>query len=239
MHHLIVNCVGNKTQKGPQIKNYSENILQKPKKWIEDLQNQKYKKRAINLYQGSMWSTYIQAYKKLPEPKQLWIASAGLGLINAEDKVPGYNATFKPNQPNSVAKTQEEKTLWWSQITKNNNTDRANTIAKLTNRLNKNDLLITTMGKHYYQAIYNDLKNIKNTKPKIGLIGIKKQNGYIPKIPKHLEKNAIPYTDYRKLRKKLDCSMIQVHPKTTIKTIEYYKKTGKLPKTPEQTLDIE
>ncbi|RZN60468.1 MAG: hypothetical protein EF811_06545 [Methanonatronarchaeia archaeon] len=229
MHHLIASCVGSKTLEGPQIKNYSGTTKQKAREWIKDLKRNRDTEKAINLYRGGMWNAIQQAYQHTPKPKQLWIVSAGLGLINAQDQVPGYNATFKPNQPNSVANTNLQKTTWWDEITQQNITGGTSTINQLANQLNKNDLLIMTMGKHYYQAIRNDLQKIENKEPEIGLIGIKKQGDYTPKIPSHLQEHTIPYTNYRQLREKLGCSMIQVHPKTTIKTLKHYKKTGRLP----------
>ena len=71
---------------------------------------------ALDLYAGEHWQI---VKRNLPEkvgsrPVQLWICSAGYGLIPADAPVHSYAATFAPRHQDSVAETREEAQDWWT-----------------------------------------------------------------------------------------------------------------------------
>lgn len=81
---------------------------------------------AVELYGGSYWA----AVRRLPQTAemvgfrpQLWIISAGYGLLNGTDRVNSYSATFSAPSPDSVTPGSGEARTellqrWWGELTK-------------------------------------------------------------------------------------------------------------------------
>jgi len=233
VNHLVVGCVGTKSLKGPELKDFEGPINDKFEKWFNALRKQRAKRKAMNLYGGGMWSAYMDAYDAMSSGSELWVVSAGLGFINGKDEIPGYNVTFKGGKENSVSTSVRKKREWWNMLTDENITSGCSSISELINSLGEDDFLTMVLGRDYYEAVYDDLERVNSGKDKpkadIALVGIKEEFGkYTPRVPKQLEEYVVPYRDYGKLREELDCSMIQVHPRTAERLITNYMKEGDL-----------
>ena len=72
--------------------------------------------RTRNLYSGDHWQVSLSlphvAYAAGFEP-HLYVASAGWGLISADDLIKPYNATFSTSSEDAVSKTNQESREWW------------------------------------------------------------------------------------------------------------------------------
>lgn len=81
---------------------------------------------ARDLYSGSHWSA-VQALPRMPEGSfshlDIWVASAGYGLIHESRRVLPYAATFATGQDDSVAlqrypgRAEESNRRWWTLLT--------------------------------------------------------------------------------------------------------------------------
>jgi len=79
-------------------------------------------KRAIDLYCGDHWHVLRKLVETQNTPKKfdLWVASAGWGLINSEAEITSYGATFSHLDPDSVIHPNilpQESHLWWNGLT--------------------------------------------------------------------------------------------------------------------------
>jgi hypothetical protein len=70
-----------------------------------------------DLYQGDHWTVAlgIQAPKSVGEV-DLRVASAGYGLLELQDRVQPYGASFRTGDEDSVARSGEDATRWWAAL---------------------------------------------------------------------------------------------------------------------------
>jgi hypothetical protein len=112
------------------------------------------------LYQGDHWATVrpLIANPWAGTAKvQVWIASAGCGLISPETLLPAYAATFSSRDLDCVGKTSQARRAWWdnlSSIDFNETTPRS--LAALAERHPDSPLLITA-SPDYLDAMAPDL----------------------------------------------------------------------------------
>ncbi len=72
-------------------------------------------KPATEVYKGDHWSVIRSiGLIKLPTKINVWVASAGYGLISPTSKIVPYAATLSPRHEDSVAKNSEERRAWWA-----------------------------------------------------------------------------------------------------------------------------
>lgn len=99
--------------------------------WQKNLQIQTFSSYpAKELYKGISWQYSLKTYESLKNKiaSRLLIASAGFGLIDADQKIPSYNSTFTPHTLNSITKFQNSTSiphnvLWWDSINQINAID--------------------------------------------------------------------------------------------------------------------
>lgn len=140
--HIIANCASRKRL--PSVAEFSAlqktDLEKRAKSWWEILNgissqtsnkkvafsNKNTKIKARDLYIGSYWSIVRQ----LPEKAHLagfetdlWVISAGYGLISGDDSICSYSATFAQGDENSItngsldsAKRAEVLRHWWSLV---------------------------------------------------------------------------------------------------------------------------
>lgn len=70
-----------------------------------------------DLYRGVGWSA-IRAIDESREDLDIWVVSAGLGLVPLRLAAPSYGATFSLGLPDSVGRSREEGRRWWGLHTK-------------------------------------------------------------------------------------------------------------------------
>ncbi|MGC4109606.1 MAG: hypothetical protein QM747_04100 [Nocardioides sp.] len=72
-----------------------------------------------SLYRGETWAQVAElerAAERAGFRPHLLVASAGLGLVDAETKAPAYGATFSSGHADSVGETVYENQQWWSAL---------------------------------------------------------------------------------------------------------------------------
>jgi hypothetical protein len=70
------------------------------------------------LYRGQQWQASLALWTRASgqfAAVDLWVASAGLGLVAASESAPSYSATFSPG-PDRVADDTEGCRKWWSTL---------------------------------------------------------------------------------------------------------------------------
>ncbi|MGK0469100.1 DUF6884 domain-containing protein [Clostridium sp.] len=129
MINIISSCTNSKKQtpsKSLQIENFNDDMD------LEDIiriwnSNIKAKGRtafkATELYKGGSWQATLDTKEKLfiKYKTELFIASAGYGLIHAEEKILPYDSTFASSTKNSINKFKNNSKLkanirWWNSI---------------------------------------------------------------------------------------------------------------------------
>lgn len=259
MFNLIVTCVGSKKYEGPTIKDALTSLRQKGirddvnelfENWkkviFERIKSSNYLPKVHDVYKGSMWKASIEAFEEINEPKQLWIISCGFGLINSKEKITGYHATFKRGEEDCIYNKyyfptlgeNEAKRQWWNLLIKKGvvKTGYPKSIHELVNNMGSEDVVMVVAGKDYYEAIFDDLSQIKTEEKqlKLAFVGIKKENeNYYPAIPTLLQPNIISYSDRSELLEFLKgifggCNQIQINPRAAQFVIRRYNKTSKL-----------
>jgi hypothetical protein len=235
---LLVSCVGTKILPGPRLRDFRANDLSdRWSAWQESIKARMDNGPTLparDVYDGSLWQTYLAAFQelvKLDDQSELFVVSAGLGLISGATKIPGYGATFAHGQADSVSRETGEAAIadhrdWWKRVSSDALVGKLRNLPDLANSLTSRDCLIMIMGRDYYSAIYEDLRHI-NTMSQIVLFGLKKIGEHLqPEVPPRLSRRAIAYADFRTLRDTLGCSMIRVHAETALRSIRHYRLTG-------------
>lgn len=187
MIYLICNCTNNKTIKP------SENLIIANCKFenIDSgiLQWKKYKNKkelkARELYQGHAWQETLKCKSVLNTkfPTNLLVASAGYGLISAEEKISSYQATFSRNSDNSIHKFKnnnlENPTVkWWNEINEFN-----------LNSLNSKGFVFISVSYEYLIAMQRTIEElIIIFKNRLFIIVLSKKN-----IPTSYKENIIKF----------------------------------------------
>jgi hypothetical protein len=113
------------------------------------------------LYSGAHWHWARESYqltKRFSPRTELWIASAGYGLIRADEVIKPYSATFAPGVADSVWRGQgdgERKDRlhsWWRSVC------RQTSLADLIPKRGQG-ILVIAAGAAYVEAIEEDLRD--------------------------------------------------------------------------------
>lgn len=175
--HIIANCANRKrvppTKELGLISSQAD-LKKRAAIWWENLnissvENENQSKiKANELYIGSYWSNIRQLPDKADQSgfvSDLWIISAGYGLISSSDDIYSYSATFTPGDKNSVingehdVKRRDEKLRKWWELISNYQLSQSSNPRKLSQLFRKNSdnyFLIVASGS-YLSAVENDL----------------------------------------------------------------------------------
>lgn len=166
--HLITTCTNNKKSTNYQpvklgdFVSPNEDIEASAALWSEGL------KSAINcndtlaakdLYKGGHWSIAKSIAEEFEV--ELWILSAGFGLINQNTQVINYQATFTSSSDDCIPKSNgtlpERSARWWNALANHiGRTREYQNIASLM-KSNPEDFFVVSGSSHYIYAIYSDL----------------------------------------------------------------------------------
>jgi hypothetical protein len=168
-------------EEGMQGQNFaSKNLKTTADNWIRERQKALSKVRAEDLYCGR---GFTEARKSADHiGADLWIISAGFGLIRSGSKIAAYDLTIAPGTINSldnlVPKDQVCLTAWWSYI---NRRKTIGTIRALVETKSSNTFVITLTSR-YLEMVKEDLltmsdsnlKRVRIVGPPIGAISDKR-----------------------------------------------------------------
>ncbi|MBO2643885.1 hypothetical protein [Shewanella algae] len=109
---------------------------------------------ALTRYKGAHWSIAKSCKDELGV--ELWIMSAGLGLVNQSTLVPDYQATFARGSEDSIPKfgvnTRVANQRWWRYLSEFNQSGFKKLFRKYPE-----DIFIVSGSKDYIDAIKDDL----------------------------------------------------------------------------------
>lgn len=168
---LVSTCTNNKTVsvgKNKKLQNCSSSICDLAiTEWCDSLwAESETTVPASKLYGGSHWGETLKAFEKLSVQdslvSELWILSAGCGLIPSTLEVPAYSATFSSGvdgineliwQPGWSPK--EKAQHWWKEINARKPSSIPRTLSDI--EADSNTLWLFVLSKEYMPAIEQEL----------------------------------------------------------------------------------
>ena len=141
------------------------------------------------LYCGRSFSESVVASKRLNA--DLWIVSAGMGLVSVDDLIPAYNLSVSNKTCSPVAHIRGswEPTLWWEDVNKIWSPKRS--IRKLISD-NSKSLTIIALSGTYLELVHEDLQQIAPTqRDRVRLIVHPANRNAVPT----LDRNVMPYDE--------------------------------------------
>jgi hypothetical protein len=170
---VIVTCAANKTVDIPEelqfgklpILSVDESVVE----WIKRLKSTNVNLvKMINLYKGGYWGI-VKDINSNSKVDNVWVLSAGYGIVNANQEVKPYAIALKDNSFDSIKlntkeQSNESYSLWWDNITDK----RKLSITDVYNQY-KDDLFIVYASYEYMKAIKNDFINIVD-KPNVLIV---------------------------------------------------------------------
>lgn len=123
--HLVLSCTNRKHASAgayPRLRDIrGRNVDARAEAWIEAVTDAEPRVPASDLYAGEYWTTALALAKECRRhlPTQVWVISAGLGLVRLDDPVPAYAATLAPGHPDSVTRGtegRETRGTWWHRL---------------------------------------------------------------------------------------------------------------------------
>lgn len=118
---VVVTCTDRKTLVPPpslHVRSLTgQRIETRLDRWIRRMDSASVRKDLGALYKGEAWQMSMELTRVATAKGfkvDTLVVSAGLGMRNLSDLAPGYSATFSPGHPDSVGKTWQEATDWWS-----------------------------------------------------------------------------------------------------------------------------
>jgi len=132
-----------------------DKIPNEQRTWREYIQNQENEKllRSYELYKPSIYKSLYEKYKS-----DLFILSAGWGLISANFRIPKYDITFSKQAPKDSQRRKDDLYNDFNQL----------------KDINPNEKIIFLGGSDYLKLFYNLTHNLPNEK----VIFYKKKNIY-------------------------------------------------------------
>ena len=128
--NVVVTCTKSKTVSVPEslklraVKRGS--VQERASSWFQRLQKASAERFQVrNMYKGDHWSAAKDISDMGSGQKhQVWVSSAGFGLLSLDDEVPGYSATFSGTHPDCVvskSKVDDRRSAlgdWWDSLCK-------------------------------------------------------------------------------------------------------------------------
>ena len=93
---------------------------ERARQWRDALHEQNTRTPLRRLYQGDAWTQVLkleESARRAGFDPTLLVASAGLGLVSADEEWPAYAATFSPRHPDSIGASGTENREWWRLMT--------------------------------------------------------------------------------------------------------------------------
>jgi len=119
---VVITCANRKTRRVPP-ELHADTLPEAPPEirlatWIERLGHSAAEGVAArDLYAGEHWQVArsLEELCRTRQPQgQVWVCSAGYGLIDLDTPIQPYKATFAPGQPDTVASNDRERQAWWT-----------------------------------------------------------------------------------------------------------------------------
>jgi hypothetical protein len=165
---LVVSCTDRKRLAAPpdlQLRSYPGDLEDRAAAWKRRLRNPTGDRvPAIDLYQGEHWSVVRDIDRTaLPSGTRLdlWIASAGYGLVRSSEMVESYGATFASGALDSIARAADasdssEAARWWWEHLADRVSNAPTTLKDLAASSPSSPIVVALSGS-YVRAVRDDL----------------------------------------------------------------------------------
>ncbi|MBB6055492.1 hypothetical protein [Tolumonas osonensis] len=168
--NLITSCTNSKKRGSnaplrlSHIKDHVTNLDRLAKKWLTNVHDELSNSggySVTSMYRGSHWFNAIKASNQ--SNIDLWVISAGLGLLHCDDKIINYQATFSSGYDDSIPKYEFTSVVsnqkWWSCLCDmTTNITHPNSISSLM-ETRRDELFIIAASNQYIEAVFLDLIN--------------------------------------------------------------------------------
>ena len=159
--------------------------------WRDWLRSAEPRVPAKYLYAGRGFSEALAVVQS--RQADLWIASAGLGLVHGDEEVPGYDLTLSAGSDSSIRRKVTDgpfdAALWWSDIARRRRPKR--TLADLLNT-HPADHIVISLPSSYLDLVQEDLLSV-------GGVGLRKMRLVGPldleRVDPQLRPLVMPYDD--------------------------------------------
>jgi hypothetical protein len=142
---------------------------------------------AHSLYCGRGFSESLSAARMAST--DLWVISAGLGLVLSNEKIPSYSLTLAPGTDDSIKgriKSDFHPSDWWNAI----NSISERSIARLLNEDSDKSLFLISLTQPYAPLILNDLLNLTpESLTRVRIVGLMCSKN----MPKQIQDVCMPY----------------------------------------------
>lgn len=191
---VITNCTSRKTSRddiGPSTSDLRTGTLNEvAREWRKKLTTTRSQHPANTVYCGRGFREVEAASKSLPA--ELYIISAGLGVIHSTTKIPCYNLTVATGTPVSIKdKVTPPYTpqAWWKAVTSDN--PFGQTLKDLLAK-NTNELILLALSRPYVGLVFDELEALTaSNRENLRFFG-KNTKSALPPI---LQDNWMPYDD--------------------------------------------
>lgn len=179
---IVVNCTERKSQTPiPQLQARSlpqGSLKDRICQWQHRVRNAAPSSALIDLYQGEAW----QQARGLAHDAvnhgfkvRLLIASAGLGLRDANSKGPAYAATFAGGHQDTVTAPGPGSQVWWKALEEFDDSDSLAETA--------DDRVLLVLSENYARAMHGDLEELATRGGDLLLVGGAKTVEGLPRLP--------------------------------------------------------
>lgn len=162
--HLVVTCANRKTRAVPDRLRLGDLREQRPghrfAAWTHRLSTTVVDRiPAVDLYAGEHWQIARNLPVSLPQPTNLWVCSAGYGLIAADTPIAPYAATFATGEADTAGSTPAAIRDWWSRLGGWTDTEhRSPRSFTALARQNPQATIVAVLSEAYLRACADDLR---------------------------------------------------------------------------------
>jgi len=115
---LVVACVESKSHHATvsvaETLDQAATTAKRLQTWTRKLDSSKTRFPLLSLYKGVAWSSVRELHETYGSKVDVWVASAGLGLMPIGESGPAYGATFAPRHADSIGTSKTDLSTWWS-----------------------------------------------------------------------------------------------------------------------------
>lgn len=160
--------------------------------WVAEIASATQHEVAVNLYKGRSFTEAKLAAKEIGA--NLYVISAGHGLIHSNDRLPSYNLTVTASPDNelhrSLLRLKKTSSDWWQLLTQQFPEHRS--LAALMNRMS-NSMVLLAIPSPYLRLISQDLEGLKNEQ--VARLRIFTSEFGASELPKQLRSTVMPYDE--------------------------------------------
>ncbi len=179
---IVVNCTERKSQTPqPQLQARSlpqGSVGKRVQQWRRRVDDTVPSSALIDLYQGEAWQQVrglADDATHLGFTVRLLVASAGLGLRDANSKAPAYAATFAGGHHDTVTPPGPASQVWWKALEEFDESDSlANTA---------DDRVLLVLSENYARAMHDDLEELAARGGDLLLVGGAKAVEGLARLP--------------------------------------------------------